>query len=689
MVITSPNMDYVPEYPVEASAVIPYNDGRWGLHEYSHWPQDLVNGMWHIACIPIQAAPPDLPPVLWETFLPDTHWVEDRSIGFGGIGYIEGTTRDALLSASQATIRRFEAMNAPEIIKRYGCLLVGILRRAVDRLCYLPVVPRVAITVATLVQRVCLELAGLKTYTEVVLGRLASDRDCSMDVLPVIGAFVREASNAQICTRLGLPTWFIRPFTHELVVWKVAECRSLPSFIHSGSPSGPPIFHEPRRLTGIPTLTCNRLTSILLFASEQVASTHLERLSPADAPADISEPLSKRPRLDGQGILKMSPPDLSGSRPSKSAKRCHNCNQGQGVVKICQSCPRSLVIRQSRKDETSPSLSDRTLHSSKSFTPSPFYDVSSVWASALRDVSPVPRTPNSAKYFYPPPFLLDTVSSVAGLPRPCQHPEYARSDEKVHRYLHNLVRIREFCRVRMFDGTIDKEPLTIAEWRAALWGDYEVPIATKGPSAARTPADHRRSARRLEERKGVSRLFGRVGRLRSYRGDETIQFLGIPVDLQAVAQNPHIRLRLLWEAHEVNFRAELLSLDAVVVKTHSPSFPLPQRIERELRVSTIWGPPSSIMEIFPHADDEDQTFRWHSPPDVRFRASMDTLQNFIAVLAAWPGCPQSLVHGLSDDVPAKEFAQMQKLAVAFYVQTFVKMYARLPIPPICFPFGTP
>lgn len=49
LVITSPNQDYVPEYPVERRIVKTYSDGLWGVNEYSRWPQEITTGMWHIA----------------------------------------------------------------------------------------------------------------------------------------------------------------------------------------------------------------------------------------------------------------------------------------------------------------------------------------------------------------------------------------------------------------------------------------------------------------------------------------------------------------------------------------------------------------------------------------------------------------------------------------------------------------
>ena len=675
-------MDYVPEYPVSSSVIQTYRDGLWGKHEYSRWPQDLVKNMWHIACIPSHPESPDLPLVLWESLLPETHWKEDRTIGFNGIGYIVKETQDALTTASNAAIRRFESMYAPGKVHTYGLHLVRILRQVVDRMRYYPVVPGIAIAVAAHIQRVCLELAGLKTYAEVVAKRLESDDDYSRDILPVVGAFVRTGFDGQECVRVGLPTWVVRPLTHELAVWKVVEC-SHPSHIPSETPSNPPMSQDLRAVAEVSNAGGDWLSCMLLLVSEHVAGTHLARMSLAQVPNlsdDECEPGTKRPRLEAQVHLTLPTPRPTNSEGSKKSRRRRKGAQGPDRSRQLDESahnPGPANSSQSFHSVSSRPPSDPTPHPSKSFTPSPFYEDYPVWATALRACSPLPRTANSAVYFYPPPFLLDTVCDEASLPPTCSHPEYARVDEKVTRYLHNFVRIREFCRLRLFDVTIAHEPLTIAEWRSALWGDYSIkprPLRKEG-----TTSDARRSVRRQEERRGVSRLFGRVGHLPSYRGDETIEVYGCAVDRRTVSE---VRTRVLWECHHVNFRAELLALDTQLVQKSSWSFRL--RLEREFFVSKVWGPPSSIMSVFPTANDNDRRCRWLAPPDERCMSCMDYLRDFCAVLSYWPDCPDEVAQGLSEDAHEGQFGHVQRLAVNFYVQTFVKTYARLPIPPIPF-----
>ncbi|RPD52095.1 hypothetical protein L226DRAFT_449240, partial [Lentinus tigrinus ALCF2SS1-7] len=315
---------------------------------------------------------------------------------------------------------------------------------------------------------------------------------------------------------------------------------------------------------------------------------------------------------------------------------------------------------------------------SKSLCLSPFYQLPAAWEAALRAVSPVPLSVSSAVYFYPPPFLLDTISSLAPLADDCEHPQHARSDEKVHRYLHNLVRIRRFLRARIFDPSLSHEPLSISEWRAALWGDYQ--MKTHPPNAARSPSDLRRAQRRQDRRNAVSRLFARVAQLRSYREDELVRCGEDKLEMKDIAKDSHLRRRLLWEAHELNFRAEIMALDTLLVQ--KSTWLEVHRWEREGQVSTIWGPRASAISILP-TEDSPHDFRWTLPARGGSQAelSLDTLVAFARVMTRWPGCPEEIVQAGVEDVAQADMERVQALAVNFYVRTFVKHYLRLPVPP--------
>ena len=48
-------------------------------------------------------------------------------------------------------------------------------------------------------------------------------------------------------------------------------------------------------------------------------------------------------------------------------------------------------------------------------------------------------------------------------------------------YLHHMVTILKFGVLQLLDRTLAGRPLTIAEWRDALWGDYTLDSADRCP----------------------------------------------------------------------------------------------------------------------------------------------------------------------------------------------------------------
>ncbi|EJF59526.1 hypothetical protein DICSQDRAFT_171926 [Dichomitus squalens LYAD-421 SS1] len=284
--------------------------------------------------------------------------------------------------------------------------------------------------------------------------------------------------------------------------------------------------------------------------------------------------------------MRSAEPASEGSKLSRRKRRRMAHAQSQDQV----SAESSLTGQSIHQPEAS-SAQARSIgfqHSARCLVLSPFVDLTAVWADALRAVSPVPPTANSALDFFPLPYLLDTVSDAVTPTPGCAHQDRVRVDGKVHRYLHNLLRIREFCRARLFDVSLDNRPLTIAEWRTALWGQY---LAKSSVRNGAEGADARRAKRRLEERNGIAALCHKVADMDSYNAHVVVEFRGLAVDLNMIAQDPSIRADLLWESHEVNFRAELLALDTLRVQ--KKDWMEINRWERKMLVSGVGGSSSS------------------------------------------------------------------------------------------------
>ncbi|KAI1798446.1 hypothetical protein LXA43DRAFT_31282 [Ganoderma leucocontextum] len=677
-IFTSPNMDFVPDYPVPKGVINTHEDGRWGLHEYSRWPQPYVDGMMHLACIPRQPALPHLPRILFKSLYPPSDWSERVELMVKGLGFINQETRNELTKAANMAIQRFHAtQNVRENVQRYGDFLVMLLRQVVDRMTYVASHSRTAIAVAAHVQRLCLELSGLKAYVELVVPRLESTVDFSTTLLPVLGGFVRDLTDAQTWCRLGLPVWLIQPLTRELVVWRVVDPEGLPSDM-SISPCSPPILHNTGSFVAAPNVTGNWLTGMLMSVSKHLGGSHLEYMNLATVPKiPHGIPESKRARIEEankdvtQLAMRAAVTTDGGSSSSKGSRRRR----------------RKHAAEQAARDGTSSAEHNATMssvpqHPSRSFLPSPFCEPAPVWTAALRSVSPVPQTSNSALYFYPPPFLLDTVCAKAPVPENSAHPERARVDEKAFRYLHNLARIREFCRARLFDKTLSSKPLSITEWRAALWGDYEPQTSVRSGG---TTSDARRSKRRLEERNEVGALFHQVGHVDPYSVDITVSLESLTVDADSITTNPAIRATLLWESHELNFRADLMALDHLLVNTSD--WPERFKWEREMLISGIWGEPSSGLSVLPSLEPDLRQYCWCAPPDEGWEGCQRFLRAFAQVLSRWPGCPEAVLQVRKTDgqMTADQFSEVQRSAVEFYVRSFARSFLRLPIPPIPLP----
>lgn len=224
--ITSPNMSYVPRLPVERKVVETFADGLWGLHEYSRWPQRFLPSMPHIACIPNAPCPPADPEVLFKTLSPLKDWKEDTSAGFEGMGYLKESVLVPLREAASQALRGFHSTRpSDKVLLDHGDLLVMILKQAVDRMDKIPSTSGVAVAVGAHVQRVSLELAGLRIYQQRVLRRLESSADYSFAVLPVLGAFTGDPTTAQTLTRVGICK------TH---VWGAQSVAPFPQVLWSG-----------------------------------------------------------------------------------------------------------------------------------------------------------------------------------------------------------------------------------------------------------------------------------------------------------------------------------------------------------------------------------------------------------------------------------------------------------------------
>ncbi|KAH9917369.1 uncharacterized protein BXZ73DRAFT_105531 [Epithele typhae] len=279
------------------------------------------------------------------------------------------------------------------------------------------------------------------------------------------------------------------------------------------------------------------------------------------------------------------------------------------------------------------------------------------WLEALRSVGTLSHPPTSPKYYWPPPWIFDRLDN------------FSPNDPKRSRYLIQLIRVREFCQRRLFDRTLNGAPLGIQAWRDLLWGEYgergsvnpavtaiagsssgsssSLPTGRSSGSSStsakhKQPADTKHKAKRAKERMNVASIFA-----------------GASLDDELLRT-------LVWETHEVNWRCELLALDSVVVG--SRNWP---EVEQWCRESLI-------------SEDGVTAFLWLSPADPGWEVGRPHLRALLDVQQTWPRQPVELAGALKrlEDCDPFEYSRIQAAAAQFYVDTFIRTFQRLPVPPV-------
>lgn len=214
--MTTPNMEYVPEYPMNEIRM--HDDGSWGLDDYAWWPQLDCNGLPHHPCIPAQPGADEATQyyndrILWHTLQQSDIVISDQRSDQGDvIGFLKTSILDNLsqtfeLCTGQATklCRELSTSSLASTLER-------LTRRSRAIVKHLKVMQydckHLSVPFRDL-QRHTLELAGFVLYAQEVIPCM---RGCSRssNLLRTRGSFTMDAGRAEELFRLGIPVWYIR-----------------------------------------------------------------------------------------------------------------------------------------------------------------------------------------------------------------------------------------------------------------------------------------------------------------------------------------------------------------------------------------------------------------------------------------------------------------------------------------------
>ncbi|KAI0691933.1 hypothetical protein C8T65DRAFT_711463 [Cerioporus squamosus] len=427
-------------------------------------------------------------------------------------------------------------------------------------------------------------------------------------VLSILGAFVHDEHTALRCAKAGLPVWLVQPLTRNIKVWRVVAAEKPPYMCAESS--NPPLEYHPEEVAGVVNTSESWLSRMVFAISRQLCSASLPTLT--DSHAMISKNIT----------MAEAPPPTRAERP--------------------------VTYKKTRRE----------------FTESPFYRLPAAWKQALRAVGSLPQPVESVVYFYPPPFLLDTVSS--------------ETPEPVHQYLHSLVRIRAFCRWQLLDLTVSGRPLTIPSQSGARRCGETImcrrPLRWRAWRAGSTAP-----TKKFATKSSIARLCANSAALTSYDASQVHKLAGLAVSSETAA-----RCQL---AHEITFRCKVMALDTLMVPRHG--WPVMHRWAREAQVSAIWGPPASLLTVIPEVPADIARPWWIQRLAANWQNGEARLRAFVELMSKWAGLPAPLLATLQlSPWNDEQYEWVQIEAVDFYVRTFVSKYHRLPVPPMDYPVAS-
>ncbi|KAJ2911998.1 hypothetical protein MD484_g8421, partial [Candolleomyces efflorescens] len=210
--VTSPNMDFIPEVPAGQRRIRARRDGRFGLDDRTLHPQFMYHGFDYMACIPRRCE--SLKLLWWTPTTDDAPSVEGNTIAYQirvlsplrvrELREIEEECRKrgfgVLASNPSATMLSLLIVHAEQCLQRletYGITFQSILETVAD------------------FQRTCLDIIALCNYLETFHPRTLPISPEQNKIWPVdtsmMGIFTESLQAAQYFHRMGLPVWLVQP----------------------------------------------------------------------------------------------------------------------------------------------------------------------------------------------------------------------------------------------------------------------------------------------------------------------------------------------------------------------------------------------------------------------------------------------------------------------------------------------
>ncbi|KAK6985127.1 hypothetical protein R3P38DRAFT_3230787 [Favolaschia claudopus] len=607
------NATYVPRPPSHLDRPCLRRDMRWGPDDPTLWPQLHSEVYCHLGSIPRRPqTSASISDIMWWSPSSDDFVSpnSDRTLTLG-LGKLDQTKITEITQAVRSLLKlctRYLEFASSDDIKSTAILkrLVDSLNLALDRLRSIPATYERLVSDVANIQRTYLEVSGFLDY--MILFRPwmhESDRrgGCpGPDVGDRIGVFTKDPAIAQRYHRARLPYWLIRPLTSVTLdgvkILRVVALLEPGDFLELGRAD---------RFCVLPTG---------LTVEERVGNLHAQ----TTVLPWYRNPYKPQPSsLPSQTIY--PEPSFQSSRPSARAKHTNN----KSKLRL-----HPYMREQNKSDER-----DKYSHFDHEYMADPIPSWASALAAVDRSQQSHHTSPSRNQYAFPESALLANST---------QRDLYFRS------YQH----IRDALLYRIGDVDAPPDPLSPAEWRQVLRGNWSPQGAAK------------RTTRKLTD--SIHRLLGpalKACGIDPGMGLEIKQETKIAVTVDEAKQ-------ITWELAEMNFRTDLCALDELACSEN--------RHEECLACFPSGG-------LIPDASEAATGFAADSPFE-----RLPNLLSLAKLMSGWrtdTPRPKELDSSMSPSFYStpQAITELEEAVAKYYTQTFFEFHGRAAVVPLRFVSG--
>ncbi|TFK61643.1 hypothetical protein BDN72DRAFT_903934 [Pluteus cervinus] len=616
--ITSPNYGVIYEPQLGGDRHVYLRENlRYGPDDPLQWPQPFVPSLSHYVAIRRPVRNVQDPLHIMWCIPEQQEFVLDSTSLISGLGRLKSGFLVALdLLCQDLLVRKTPFMERSLLVPALSSTLSSHLHRLKHLLTDFQTLR----THVRAVQRLYLELLAVIDTLDIYLPRMYGQVLPPPGIAPVMGAFVTDPDKCEMLHKANIRVWFIRPFD-DIDNAHIRSC--VPVIPPTKIPCH--AYHRSPHIIFTGSAT-DPNKALKIFEATRRIIRHPDPFSTVRAPVDhnlrvdaFSEPPTKRPRLaSGSGRNKCEDPDIKYYPPSIAS-----------------------------------------------------------WSDALyvmNDLIPNPNPGNSSdkidiQYAFPEPALLVAI-------------------ENEHRRVHHFKTWLKWRSALLYRLSIPNNPSTALSakvWKGLLSLNFELP----GPAKAKKEASKTGRMTKTQRTVDAAEQFLQVcidavnstSTMSSSLSISTsntipITWNGKPFNLLTEADHQEI----LWELCELNFRYELVALDARAFDTARP-----------LTGSSTAKPKSHqdlINDCFPNLNTTPSLFLFDLSSANRGIASHDPEERHRYVIAlktlmnTWVGPhPASFDdHQMAWTSPT-EITKLEKDVAQFYCRSFVKFFRRAPITP--------